>query len=430
MASFSFVKLQDISTKIGSGATPKGGEESYKKDGITLIRSLNVYDFKFETKGLAFIDELQAKQLKNVIVEENDVLLNITGASVARCCLVPKKLLPARVNQHVSIIRINPKLASSRYVLYCLNSYQYKNHLLTLVQKGATREALTKETISNFEIPFPPLPTQEKIAGILSAYDDLIENNTRRIEILEEMARMLYREWFVKFCFPGHEAVQFVESELGLIPEGWEVKQIQDLPIKIIDGDRSKNYPKASEFTNEGILFLSTKNINQFKIDLSDSNFISKEKFLNIKKGRVIPLDIIMTTRGSIGKVALFNCTLKDALINAQMLIIRADNLEINQLYLFYLMSDQEFQQSLKNFASGSAQPQIPIQDLKQIFILCPSSKIQKEFSKIVSNNVEMIKNLQQKNINLRKTRDLLLPRLISGEIDVENLAINTGIQQ
>lgn len=311
-----------------------------------------------------------------------------------------------------------------KYVYFFLKTLN-----LQRFNSGAGVPTLNRNDLDNLKIKIHNYSTQQKIAGILSAYDDLIENNTRRIEILEEMARMLYREWFVKFRFPGHEAVQFVESELGLIPEGWEVKQIQDLPIKIIDGDRSKNYPKASEFTNEGILFLSTKNINQFKIDLSDSNFISKEKFLSIKKGRVIPLDIIMTTRGSIGKVALFNCTLKDALINAQMLIIRADNLEIDQLYLFYLMSDQEFQQSLKNFASGSAQPQIPIQDLKQIFILCPFFEIQKEFSKIVSNNVEMIKNLQEKNINLRKTRDLLLPRLISGEIDVENLAINTGIQ-
>jgi type I restriction enzyme S subunit len=335
-------------------------------------------------------------------------------------------LLPA---QRVILLRGNPKFIDQDYYLFALQSPFVQGKLYSR-GTGTTVLGIKQTELRKVEIPLPPLPTQQKIAGILSAYDDLIENNTRRIEILEEMARMLYQEWFVKFRFPGHEAVQFVESELSLIPEGWEVKQIQDLPIKIIDGDRSKNYPKASEFTNEGILFLSTKNINQFKIDLSDSNFISKEKFLSIKKGRVIRLDIIMTTRGSIGKVALFNCTLKDALINAQMLIIRADNLEIDQLYLFYLMSDQEFQQSLKNFASGSAQPQIPIQDLKQIFILCPSFEIQKEFSKIVSNNVEMIKNLQEKNINLRKTRDLLLPRLISGEIDVENLAINTGIKQ
>ncbi|MEH1798681.1 MAG: hypothetical protein V7L13_05820 [Nostoc sp.] len=109
------VKLGEISLKIGSGATPRGGKESYKDTGITLIRSLNVYDFTFDYDGLAFIDEKQAQQLANVEVKLNDILLNITGASVARCCIVPSQLLPARVNQHVAIIRVNPNLANPFY---------------------------------------------------------------------------------------------------------------------------------------------------------------------------------------------------------------------------------------------------------------------------------------------------------------------------
>lgn len=168
--SLSFVKLGEITTKIGSGATPRGGKESYKDSGITLIRSLNIYNFTFEYDGLAFLDEKQAKELSNVELKTQDILLNITGASVARCCMVPSKTLPARVNQHVAIVRVNPKLANPYYVLYCINSPQYKHHLLTLAQGGATREALTKDTITNFEIPLPSLAIQHKIAAILSNY--------------------------------------------------------------------------------------------------------------------------------------------------------------------------------------------------------------------------------------------------------------------
>jgi type I restriction enzyme S subunit len=286
---------------------------------------------------------------------------------------------------------------------------------------------LNRNALHLLPVKCPPLPIQRKIAAILSAYDDLIENNTRRIEILEEMARSLYREWFVNFRFPGHEQVKIVDSELGLIPEGWRYSSLKNLPIQFIDGDRSSNYPKRSEFVDDGVLFLSTKNINQDKIDLSKVNFITREKFESIKKGRVQPLDIVMTTRGSIGKVALFNCEYSTALINAQMLIIKADDKTINQIYLFYLLCSQEYQEVIKNFASGSAQPQIPIQDLKQIEILCPSIAIQRKFSEIVSSYNSLIKNLQSKNTKLRQTRDLLLPKLISGEIDVENLEINTG---
>ena len=130
------VELRAITTKIGSGATPRGGKKSYKDSGIPLIRSLNVYDFEFRHKDLALIDEMQAEKLVNVEVQPNDVLLNITGASVARCCMVPDDVLPARVNQHVAIVRIDPALASAHYVLYCINSPLYKNHLLTLAQGG------------------------------------------------------------------------------------------------------------------------------------------------------------------------------------------------------------------------------------------------------------------------------------------------------
>lgn len=149
-------KLKQLTIKIGSGATPRGGSNSYKEAGISLIRSQNVLDFGFSESGLAFIDEEQANQLKNVEVLSNDILLNITGDSVARCCIVPDKYLPARVNQHVSIIRLISEKANQQFIFYYL---QYlKPELLISAEIGATRNAITKGMIEEIEISLPPSP--------------------------------------------------------------------------------------------------------------------------------------------------------------------------------------------------------------------------------------------------------------------------------
>jgi type I restriction enzyme S subunit len=161
-------RLAELTTKIGSGATPQGGEANYKRSGISLIRSLNVHDCEFRLKDLAFIDETQARQLDNVSVEPWDVLLNITGASVARCCIVPNDLLPARVNQHVSILRPIAHELSPQFLQYLLVSGDYKNRLLTAGDGGATRQALTKSQLQDFEIEIPPLPEQRRIVEELN----------------------------------------------------------------------------------------------------------------------------------------------------------------------------------------------------------------------------------------------------------------------
>ncbi|WP_419209873.1 restriction endonuclease subunit S [Providencia manganoxydans] len=156
--------LSALASKIGSGATPKGGQKAYKKSGISLIRSLNVYDSEFKPEGLAFIDDDQAEKLSNVVVEAGDVLLNITGASIARCCIAPDEYLPARVNQHVCIIRPTEAI-NSIYLNYLLISPKFKAALLFIGAGGATRQALTKVMVSNLEIPLPPLEVQTELVG-------------------------------------------------------------------------------------------------------------------------------------------------------------------------------------------------------------------------------------------------------------------------
>lgn len=174
--------LSNITSKIGSGATPLGGEGSYKQSGISLIRSQNVYDNEFYEKGLAFIDDEQAEKLKGVTVEKNDILFNITGASICRCCIVPEKYLPARVNQHVSIIRVT-ELALPKYVQTILVSEIYKNQLLEIGDGATSREAITKQQLEDFKIPLPPLSEQQKIVSEIEKIEAKI--NALETEIAE-----------------------------------------------------------------------------------------------------------------------------------------------------------------------------------------------------------------------------------------------------
>lgn len=160
------VPLGSITTKIGSGSTPRGGEAAYQTEGVTLIRSMNVYDDRFDDAGLAFIGDEQAAALDNVAVKARDILLNITGASVARCCMAPERYLPARVNQHVMIIRPDPAKADPFFIHAAINSDERKRQLLSYAQTGSTREALTKETISTFEITLPPVDLMRQFGDI------------------------------------------------------------------------------------------------------------------------------------------------------------------------------------------------------------------------------------------------------------------------
>ncbi len=166
-------KLEEITTKIGSGATPLGGKGSYRTSGISLIRSQNIYDSEFIEKGLAFISDEQAKKLDNVTVEKNDILFNITGASIARCCIVEDKYLPARVNQHVSIIRTNEK-ALPKYVQTILVSSEYKTKLLEIGDGATSREAITKLQLEEFKIPLPSIEEQKKIVAAIEKIETKI----------------------------------------------------------------------------------------------------------------------------------------------------------------------------------------------------------------------------------------------------------------
>ena len=188
-------RLGEVCTKIGSGATPRGGSDVYLNSGhYTLIRSQNVYNEGFHHDGLAFIDEKHAAELSNVEVKTSDVLLNITGDSVARCCQVDPAILPARVNQHVAIIRPDNKKLNPLFLRYFLVSPEMQMQLLSWAGSGGTRNALTKGMIESLEVFAPEdIDEQRAIAHILGTLDDKIELNRRMNEMLESTARALFK---------------------------------------------------------------------------------------------------------------------------------------------------------------------------------------------------------------------------------------------
>ena len=197
-----FRKLKQITSKIGSGATPKGGAGAYKTQGISLIRSLNIHDRWFKEDKLAFIDDQQADKLSNVVVDERDVLLNITGASIARCCVAPSKFLPARVNQHVSIIRPDRDILSPEFLALMLTSQPYKDRLLKTGEgNGSTRQALTKALIQSLEVAFPPeVAQQEEAVSVLETAEKKSKELTvayqAKLQDVEDLRQSLLQKAF------------------------------------------------------------------------------------------------------------------------------------------------------------------------------------------------------------------------------------------
>ena len=292
-----------------------------------------------------------------------------------------------------------------------------------MAQSGATREALTKEVICNFEISIHSLPTQRKIASILSAYDDLIENNTRRIKILEEMAQMLYHEWFVDFRFPNHENVKMVESDLGLIPEGWKVVNLG----KIAKVKGGKRLPKGRELLDKKTAhpYIRVKDMSDSGLDTSDIKYIDEETHQSIKRYIIYQEDIYISIAGTIGRVGTIPKSLSGANLTENAAKI-CEIKEIDYLLLLSYLCTEAGQGQIASRIVGTSQPKLALFRIEEILVPLPPVNIQDNITSFLSYCYEHIENLKTKNQKLRETRDLLLPKLILGEIDVENLDIET----
>ena len=278
------VRLGDKCIKIGSGATPRGGKERYKSEGISLIRSLNVHNNQFKYENLAFIDEEQAALLDNVIVEQRDILLNITGASVARCCIVPDNVLPARVNQHVSIIRPEKEIFNPFFLNRLFTTPSFQKFLITNAKKkGATREAITKEEIESLKLPKPPIDLQNQFAQFVEKVESLNELYNNSLHELENLYAALSQ-----LAFNGELMLSKLDVVHRIPKESESIDEINRQKISLKDG--------YFEITNDQEIFeIFAKEREEFiKSLLSSKNQKDiEEKLLifdqRLNEGREIP---------------------------------------------------------------------------------------------------------------------------------------------
>jgi len=407
--SWQTIRLGNYCLKIGSGSTPRGGEQVYQSEGVSLIRSQNVYNGQFTTEGLAFLGDEEATRLDGVTVETNDVLLNITGDSVARCCQVPDSVLPARVNQHVAIIRPKPDYFDPRFFKYFLISPFMQATMLSLAGSGGTRKALTKEMIQCFDIPKPPLPTQQRIASILSAYDGLMENNRRRMALLENAARLLYDEWFVRLRFPGFEHTPIIDG----LPQGWKHRRIGDIAECVGGGTPSTKVPNYWDDGDISWVTPTDVTRNDHFILLDSEKKITESGLENSSAKLVPPHAVLMTSRASVGYFAVVGrkiCT------NQGFISIVANDVVFANFLLFQLSRRVE---EIRGMGSGSTFPEVSRGKFREFQVQLPPQRIVSDFDEQSALLLKQIRILKLQNHKLRAARDLLLPRLMSGEIEV-----------
>lgn len=320
-------------------------------------------------------------------------------------------------NQRLGLIsELKVEELEKGYLFYLFKSYGVRAQIQATAN-GAKVRHTSPARIYDVEVNIPPLQTQRKIASILSAYDDLIKNNLRRIKILEEMAQALYREWFVKFRFPGHEKVRMVDSTLGKIPEGWEVKRLGDAFWIVLGGTPSRN---NLEFWRNGTVpWINSGKVNDLRV--TEPSELITELALKKSAAKLMPpgTTLIAITGATLGQVSFLEI---QASANQSVVgVISEDDNLIEWLHLTII----EKISGIINRASGGAQQHINKGIVDDVVVAVPPRNTAEDFRNIAHPLYRQIAGLLFKNTILRQTRDLLLPRLISGELDVSDLKIN-----
>ena len=397
--SWEYMKLGDICTKIGSGATPKGGSTVYVENGTSFIRSQNIYNLSFKYDGLVYINDEASEKLKGVTIEAKDILLNITGDSVARTCIVPEGVLPARVNQHVAIIRPKKGIINPIFLNYYLASPFMQSYMLGLaVGKGASRNAITKMMIEDFEVPCPRIDLQEKIVDILSAYDNLIENNQKQIKLLEEVAQRLYKEWFIDLRFPGHENLEIVDG----IPKDWQKGTLESF-VDVIMGQS----PKSIFYNQDGEGIAFHQGVGSYGDRFVIDSIYSTSTTRIAEAG-----SILLSVRAPVGRL---NITKNRIIIGRGLAALRQKN--NYQSFLFYMLKEFFFRDNI--VGNGSIFASITKNELLSLSFTFPNKKLIKRFNDVAISIDKKIEYLDMQIGLLTGARDRLLPKLMSGEIEV-----------
>jgi type I restriction enzyme S subunit len=408
------VVLRDLCEVVQYGYTASATD---KPVGPKFLRITDIVPETIDWSCVPYC-EIDPQKLDKYLLRRGDIVIARTGATTGYAKYI-RNAPEVVFASYLVRIRLRDNV-DNRYAGYVVESSDYKR-FIQATWGGAAQPNANAQVLTSYEMPLPPLPTQHKIASILSAYDNLIENNLRRIKILEEIAQALYREWFVKFRFPGHEKVQMVDSPLGKIPEGWEVKTVGDTFGILGGGTPSK---KIEEYWAEGdIMWYVPSDLTASKTMFMDrSGTQITELGLTESSAQLFPpFSVMMTSRATLGVIAI-NTT--EASTNQGFITcLPNERLPLYNLY-HWLMENVEI---FIGLASGATFKEITKGVFKTIKMVVPDKNIARVFEDNIEPLAEYVLNLQRKNENLRRTRDLLLPKLISGELDVSNLDIKTG---
>lgn len=390
-------------------------KEEFSDEGFCLfLNTGNVTSTGFNFTNNAFISKEKHTKLRNGHLIRNDVVLTTRG-TVGNTAFYSNKIHydVVRINSGMIIFRPDTKNIDPCFLYNALRSEVFKKQVDSF-KSGSAQPQLPIGTLNHIKLPFPPLPTQRKIAGILSAYDDLIENNNKRIKILEEMAQKLYKEWFVDFKFPNHENTKFVESELGRIPEGWAVAVLKDFGAIHTGKTPSTKNPK--NFGNF-MPFIKTPDMHGGIFCIKTGEYLSEIGAMS-QKNKILPPDsICVSCIGTVGVVAI---TTEESQTNQQINTIVLIDTGKREFLYFALCGLKE---TIAQYGSiGATMANLSKGKFEELKIVSPKNELIYQYSDIMKPAFENIKYLAYKNENLRKTRDLLLPRLISGELSVEDL--------
>jgi type I restriction enzyme S subunit len=410
------VKLEEVAASE-KGAIVSGpfgsniGKRFFVDEGVPVIRGNNLRfgDSRFIDEGFVFITEEKAHELRNCSALPDDLIFTAAG-TLGQVGLIPKQPHFSRyiISNKQLRLRCDRTISSPTYLYYWFSSPEMRTHIANQ-NTGASVPLITLGTLRNLPLNLPPLNVQCRIADILSAYDDLIENNTRRMKILEQMAQMLYREWFVNFRFPGHEKVKLVESEMGLIPQGWTASELGKLCGEVRRSVNPSDVPTKTPYI--GLEHMPRKSIALS--EWGEAGQVQSTK-LRFQRGEILFGKI----RPYFHKVGIAPV---DGVCSSDAIVIVPNSVELFPMLLQCVSSDDFVLQATQT-SQGTKMPRANWNVLCRYAVALPERPLLDRFNAAILPTVELINNLLFRNRNLRTTRDMLLPKLVCGEVSVENL--------
>ena len=404
--------------EIITGKTPPTKRKEFFGGEYPFITPTDItkFDVRYLEQTERYLSESGYDFQKSLAIPPDSICYVAIGSTVGKMCMT-KKL--SFTNQQIHSIITDKKIVDPFYLFYRLRTETPRIKAIA-DGKGSGKSIINKTEFSNLKIEIPPLETQRKIAVILSAYDDLIENNTRRIKILEEMAQTIYKEWFIKFHFPGHEKVKMVDSELGHIPEGWVVKGLSAIV------DPQYGYTESASEDVVGPKYVRGTDINKTSYIQWNSVPYCPINESNHVKFKLVVGDIFVIRMADPGKVGIVEKEI-DAVFASYLIRFHIKSNSLSPYYLFYFLLSDRYQDYVTGASTGTTRKSASAGVITDIDIIIPANDICEQFEKEISTLRLMLNKLLDKNTNLRCTRDLLLPKRISGEMDVTTLDLTIG---